>query len=265
MRITDALTSAGVDRLDAEVLLAHVMGHDRTWLIAHAPDELASDVEALFAAAIARRRTGEPLSYITGEKEFYGRTFSVRPGVLIPRPCTEALIDTTFQMLDGKDISPMQTIDNDIVAIAETFGDLDDVKTIVDVGTGSGCIAVTLACERPALKIIAIDVSDDALEVARDNARRHNVSDRITFVHGNLLEPIGDLREPFVLVSNPPYVADESLLGADVKAHEPRIALMGGGEDGADLLRELLLQAKNHPFCRGIVVECLAAQSSLHV
>ncbi len=265
MRIADALASASIDRLDAEVLLAHAMDRDRTWLMAHAGDELDTIVEKAFSAAAARRAAGEPIAYITGEKEFYGRVFSVRPGVLIPRPCTEALIDATLDLLDGKKVPAVQDIDNDIIAVAKTFGSMDDVKTIVDVGTGSGCIAVTLACERPGLRCIAIDVSRDALDIACENARRLGAAERMMFLLGNLLEPVTRLSEPFLLVSNPPYVADESLLGTDVQAHEPRLALMGGGEHGDDLLRELLLQAKNHPFCRGIVMECLAAQSSLHV
>lgn len=261
MRIGEVLTSATIARIDAEVLLGHILGKDRAWLLAHAHDDVLPNAESAFDLFAARRTAGEPLAYIVGEREFYGRRFIVRPGVLIPRPCTEELVTTTLALLDGKSVEPVREIDKGIVVATTILGSLENVRTIVDIGTGSGCIAITLACERPQLALIATDISETALDIARENARTLGVADRLSFRHGNFLEPIADLREPFLLVSNPPYVANEKLLADDVRTHEPMTALMGGGDDGGVLLRELVLQAKQHPFCRGIVLECLSSQA----
>lgn len=252
-----------VDAADLELLLARAWGKDRTWVIAHAGDAMPTDVQSQYEALLARRRSGEPLAYILGDKEFYGRIFHVRSGVLIPRPCTEELVTTALAALDGKHIEPVRNIDEGIVCVTRLFGSLDDVELVVDTCTGSGCIAVTLACERPNVRVIGTDISHEALFIARENAALHGVQQQILCRSGSLLEYTDNVREPFLLVSNPPYVANEALLAPDVRAHEPMIALMGGGGDGADILRELVKQAKSHPFCRGIVVECLVTQAEI--
>ena len=263
MTIQDLLAASGLAAPDAEVLLASAIGKDRAWLLAHAGDEAGDYGAGIFMGHALRRAQGEPVAYILGEKEFYGRAFAVRPGVLVPRPCTEELVAIALAMLDGDDVPPVREIDAGIAAATKRFGTLDGVETVVDLGTGSGCVAVTLACERGGFRCVATDVSLAALETAQENAERHGVAGRIAFRKGPGLDVLADLAEPFLLVTNPPYVADESLLGEDVRLHEPMLALMGGGADGGDLLRGIVEQARNHPFCRGIAVECLATQARI--
>lgn len=263
MTIRDLLATSGLTHVDAELLLGHVLGKSRAWLMAHAHDEPDAKEAAAFEAFVKRRNAGEPVAYITGEKEFYGRTFNVRTGVLIPRPCTEELVSCALDLLDGKGIEETREIDNGIVRAARWFGTCAGLSTVVDVGTGSGCIAITLACERPDVRCIAIDSSAEALEIAKENAEKHGVADRVEFREGDCLEPIEDLDEPFLVVTNPPYVTDVALLASDVLMHEPRAALIGGGHDGGDVLREIVAQAAKRKNCRGIVAECLAAQAPI--
>ncbi len=231
--------------------------------MAHDTDDVPMLCEHLFGEFTRQRAAGEPIAYIIGHKEFYGRTFSVRPGVLIPRPCTEALVTTAIELLDGKIVDDVREIDTDIVCAVKTFGDCAGLGTIVDVGTGSGCIALTLACERPNLHCIAIDTSREALDIAAANATKLGVATRVNFLLGSALEPLGPFNEPFLLVTNPPYVRDPLLLAPDVAMHEPREALFGGGIDGGEILREIVRQARAHPQCKGIVAECLSSQASI--
>lgn len=263
MTIADLLAASGLERTDGEVLLAAVVGVDRSWIHAHGGDEADAVAAGTFMGFALRRMKGEPVSYILGEKEFYGRLFRVGPGVLVPRPCTEELVSDALKFLDGEREASVREIDAGISLVTRPLRDLGAVRTVVDVGTGSGCIAITIACERPDVRCIAIDVSDEALETARANAQLHGVSDRVTFVLGSGLDPVADLEEPFFAVSNPPYVADESLLAEDVRAFEPMLALMGGGIDGADLLKTIAREATAHEYCAGIAVECLTAQTSI--
>lgn len=263
MTMADLLAASGLPGIDAEVLLAHAAGKDRSWVIAHTMDEADAEIAGRFMGYAKRRMDGEPAAYIVGHREFYGRNFVVRPGVLIPRPCTEELVTIALRMLKGESVPAVTEIDSGIVAVVATFGPIVDVRTVVDVGTGSGCIGVTLALEDPSLRCIATDASSIALDIARENAANMNVMNRMTLLEGNLLEPATDLTEPFLLVTNPPYVADETLLGQDTAAFEPRLALMGGGADGGDLLRAIVKQASAHPYCRGIVAECLSAQARI--
>lgn len=263
MTIADLLAASGLERSDGEVLLAAAFGVDRSWIHAHGGDEADAVMAGTFMGMALRRMKGEPVAYILGEKEFYGRLFRVGPGVLVPRPCTEELVGETLAFLDGAREPSVREIDAGIALVTRPLRDLGRVRTVIDVGTGSGCIAITLACERPDARCIAIDVSDEALEIARANAERHGVADRVTFVLGSGLDPVANLEEPFLLVSNPPYVADESLLADDVRAFEPMLALMGGGADGADILKAIARDAKAHPFCAGMIVECLSGQASL--
>jgi len=208
-------------RLDAETLLLHILGRDRAWLLAHwddqAPPELAADVAML----TTRRLTGEPLQYITGQAEFFGLPFSVGPGVLIPRPETEHLVEEVLRLT--------KNLPN---------------PTIADIGTGSGIIAVALANALPQARITAVDSSAQALTVARENAQQNQVSGRVEFVEGDLLAPLtGQTFD--IIASNPPYIptSDRDSLAIEVRNHEPHAALFAG-EDGLDFFRRLIPDAQ---------------------
>lgn len=219
---SQALRDAGVPeaRREAGSLLSHVIGKDRTFLISHAEDIVAGDDLARFREAVARRASGEPLQYITGVQDFYGREFRVTTDVLIPRPETELLVEAALEVIAHK-----------------------PAPLICDVGTGSGCIAITLVCERTDARAVAVDVSAPALAVAEDNSRRHGVSDRMRFTISDCFESVD--RTAFdLVVSNPPYVAAAALSGLqrEVRDHEPLVAL-SSGVDGLDVIRRLLRDA----------------------
>lgn len=205
--------AAGVD---ADVLLRHVLGWDRATLLLRREEPLPPDAATTFDALLARRLGREPVAYLTGTREFYGRAFAVSSAVLIPRPETELIVDRVLRDTPT-----------------------DAAPRIVDACTGSGILAVTLACERPRARIVATDISRPALAVARENARTHGVAGRVTFVAADLLAP---LPGPFdLIVANPPYVArrDAPGLSRDVRDYEPDVALFGG-DDGLALVRRLL-------------------------
>jgi release factor glutamine methyltransferase len=212
-------------RLDAETLLLHLIQCDRTFLIAHSDEMLNAEGAVRYYALIERRLAGEPIQYITGQTEFYGLPFSVDSSVLIPRPETEHLVEK-------------------VLSLAKGFSDLRIPNLrIVDVGTGSGAIAVALAHKLPSASITAIDLSAPALAVARANAEQNAVTDRIRFLQGDLLAPVAG--ETFhIVVSNPPYVADadRASLAVEVRDHEPELALFAGS-DGLTIYRQLIPQA----------------------
>ena len=263
MTVAEALRKSGLDTADTEILLADLFEKDRTWLLAHPEAELDATQQQQWTARVTRRAQGEPVALITGWKEFYGRRFAVNPSTLIPRPATEGLVSLALEILERKTIRAEQReIDAEIVAAAAIWKPLDAVKTIVDIGTGSGCIAITLALELPTMHLIATDSSNEALTVAQANAQRLGVSGRIQFLEGNLLEPLQDLVEPFVIVSNPPYIPQATVLERDVADYEPHTALFGG-PDGADVIRALIKQAKVHPQCCGLIVECRKEQAKI--
>jgi release factor glutamine methyltransferase len=204
-------------RKDAEGLLLHLVGKNRAWLLAHLDDDFAGCTAIRYEGMIRRRLAGEPMQYITGEAEFYGLPFHVTPDVLIPRPETEHLVER-------------------VVALARSFAQ----PRIVDVGSGSGAIAVALAHDLPAARITAIDISEAALALARENAERSGADTRIRFLHGDLLGPITAERFE-VVVSNPPYVpsAERDTLAVEVRDHEPALALFAG-DDGLEIYRRLI-------------------------
>jgi release factor glutamine methyltransferase len=207
-------------RRDAETLLLHLLGKNRAWMLAHFDDELGYEWAEQYIAMLERRFAGEPIQYILGETEFYRLPFRVAPDVLIPRPETEHVVEK-------------------VVALAPQF----NRPRIVDVGTGSGAIAVALAHEWADAVVTATDVSASALEVARDNARRTGFADRVRFVEGDLLDPVAG--EQFdIVVSNPPYVpdGDRESLAVEVRDYEPGQALFAGA-DGLDVYRRLIPQA----------------------
>jgi release factor glutamine methyltransferase len=214
--ITDA------PRLEAEVLLAHVLHTSRTWLLAHLEHPLDPNQLTNYQTLVRRRAANYPLPYLTGRVEFYGLEFEVTPDVLIPRPETETLVDLA---LTNPSISQSPNL-----------------PIIIDVGTGCGCIAVALAVHLPQATVYATDVSPAALAVARRNAARHRVADRVHLLAGDLLAPW--LAPVDLIVSNPPYAAQGELatLPLSVREHEPRLAL-DGGPDGLAVTRRLLAQA----------------------
>lgn len=207
-------------RLDAELLLWHVLGKDRAWLLTHPEAGLTAAQTAAYEGVIARRRLHEPIQYIRGTQEFYGLDFQVRPGVLIPRPETEHLIEAALERLPKQ--SPLR---------------------VLDVGTGSGILAVTLAKHLPQAQVTAVDISADALAIAHDNAERHGVRDRIRFLESDLLAELAG-EEFDAVVSNPPYIPADEVLEAQVRAYEPEQALFAGA-DGLDIYRRLIPQAQD--------------------
>ena len=230
---TKHLADRGVDspRLDAELLAAHSLGLRRLDLYLQFDRPLDESELAPIRALLRRRAGGEPIAYILGEREFFGRSFAVTPAVLIPRPETELLVERALARLRQR------RRDDEPVGAGLLAADL---------GTGSGCIAVTLACEAPGLDVVAIDVSGAALEVARANAARHGAGGRVRFAEGAWWEPLRGV-EVDLLVSNPPYVSDTELpeLMRDVRDHEPLAALTAGA-DGLDAYRALLGDAPVH-------------------
>ncbi len=238
--------------LAAELLLLHAFGRDRTWLYAH-PEEVVSDENAhRFFALIARRAAGEPTQHLTGKQEFWGLEFEVTPDVLIPRPETEHVIEVALDRLAVRELRAgrRQTTTGEGLRIA-------------DVGTGSSCIAIALAKELPGAKFCATDISSAALVVARRNAVRHSVADRIDFIESNLLEPLivsplATRHSPLLfdaIISNPPYVGqrEAATLPREVREHEPEVALYGG-EEGYELYAALIAQAAQHLKPSGILV-----------
>ncbi|MGD0443253.1 MAG: peptide chain release factor N(5)-glutamine methyltransferase [Edaphobacter sp.] len=207
---------------DAELLMLHTLQITRVTVLAHPGRELTPDQQALYENNIARRLRHEPIQYITGQQEFYGLNFDVNPAVLIPRPETEHLVEAVLKL------SPT-----------------NEPLKIADVGTGSGILAITLALHLPCAEITALDISTEAIAVARRNAEIHNVADRIRFLQSNLLSAVGRMAEAFdAIVSNPPYVPerDRHTLHPEVRDYEPATALFAG-ETGLDIYRRLIPQA----------------------
>ena len=210
------------DILDAQTLLAHALSCDRTHLIVNYNQPLTDEQQTNYQALIARRATGEPLQYITGQQEFFGLPFRVTTAVLIPRPETELIVEETIRLA--------QTLDRALV--------------IVDAGTGSGCIAVALARELEDAQLYATDISSEAIAVARQNAAHNGVAARIQFIQCDWLAGLPDgLRADFI-VSNPPYIAADEMAGLqrEVRDWEPHAALTDGA-DGLSFYRRLLADA----------------------
>lgn len=253
-----AAASLFSDSADAETLIAFALEKPRTWVFAHPKQSLSSEEEKKILGYASRRRSGEPVAYIRGMQEFRGRTFAVSPSVLIPRSSTEELITEALSWI-SRPHDLVKEIDTDIVALGFSFSRDRDAEIAADIGTGSGCIAVTLASDLPDLRLIATDNSAAALAVARKNAAALCPQAQIDFREGDCLAPLADDAEPFVIVSNPPYIPSGTALPKDVIDFEPRQALISGA-DGLDMLRRLVTQAKEHPHCQGILLECRSDQ-----
>ena len=242
--------------LAAELLLLHVLGRDRTWIYGHPEEEISASDGERYAALIRRRAGGEPTQHLTGKQEFWGLEFEVTPDVLIPRPETEHVIEVALDRLAIREVRAgrRQTLTGEGLRIA-------------DIGTGAGCIAIALAKELPGATVVATDISAAALVVARRNAARHSVAERIRFVESNLLEERGEWRVACgeqeasdklsfdLIASNPPYIGrrEAATLMREVRDHEPDIALYGG-EEGYEFYADLTAQAATHLKPGGILV-----------
>jgi release factor glutamine methyltransferase len=256
--------------LAAELLLLHVLGRNRTWLYAH-PEEVLSDTDAQrFLDLITRRAAGEPTQHLTGKQEFWGLEFEVTPDVLIPRPETEHLIEVALDRLALRELRANRPQKSN-----------GEGLQIADIGTGSGCIAITLAKELPAANFLATDISRATLAIAKRNASRHAVADRIEFSEANLLSvgaqhaapqpgkiqnsaPLASRESRItshesrlfdLIASNPPYIGrrEAATLPREVRDHEPHAALFGG-EEGYELYAGLITQSAKHLKPGGILV-----------
>ena len=221
-RLSQALSlQAAESRLEIRVLLEHALNVDRAWLLTHDDQELNGESSLRYESLLARRLAGEPIAYILGRREFYGRSFKVGPSVLIPRPETELLVEAALERLPK-----------------------DRPARVLDLGTGSGCIALTLALECPLAQVVAVDVSAAALTMARENARRLGAKN-LEFMLSDWYLDLG-VDKFDMIVSNPPYVAatDPHLDAGDLR-FEPRQALSSGA-DGLDATRAIVANAPNH-------------------
>lgn len=224
-RIIHDLKRAGIEapELTADLLIGCVIERDRVFVLSHPEYQLDDGLCVRLDALSARRARGEPLQYLTGEREFYGRAFHVTPDVLIPRPETEFLVEAAVGL------------------ILKNRKRLSSAIRFADVGTGSGCIAVSVLCEIQDAFCCAIDCSFRALKAAGENARRHGVDGRMALICGDLLTGVTPLECFDFILSNPPYIAkmDYSGLPVDVREFEPGIALFGGN-DGFEIYRRLI-------------------------
>lgn len=220
---TRYLTEAEVSepQLNSQILLAHAIGSDRTYLIINFNQQVDASANELFWNLVRRRANGEPVQYITGVQEFYGLEFEVNASVLIPRPETELIVEEVTRL------APHQ-----------------QSQLVIDVGTGSGCLAIAIARELPLARVIATDISSDALEVSKRNAEKLGVSERIEFVQTDLLDAVDPGLFPDFIISNPPYVAAHELpnIQREVRDWEPDVALTDFG-DGLSFFRRLLAEA----------------------
>ncbi len=224
-------------RQDAELLVASVLQRDRTFLYTYPEHQLSKAQKHLFQQWLIKRGEHYPLQYLRGKQEFYGREFLVRPGVFIPRPETELVLEAALALLRE---SPEEQL------------------RAADVGTGSGCIGITLACEEPRVVVTATDVSPIALRVARQNAKKHSCVDRVEFREGQTLNPVKDRLDYYhLVVSNPPYVRrqERNRVDASVDKHEPHEAVYAG-ESGQEIYKPLFSEAQKVLRAHGkLVVE----------
>ncbi|HEY0070080.1 MAG TPA: peptide chain release factor N(5)-glutamine methyltransferase [Chloroflexia bacterium] len=220
--------NSSTPQLDAEVILAHVLGMRRATLLARHSDPMDEDSARNFQELLARRAKGEPVAYITGHKEFYGLDLLITKDVLVPRPETESVVDACLEAL-GKDA----------------------VSQLADIGTGSGAILVSVLANRPLARGFGTEISPEALEVARQNCARHKLADRATLLLGDLLEPLPNRVN--VIAANLPYVSPGEA-SPDVATWEPNVAVFGGGEDGTDTIRRFLQMAPGYLLPGGTVV-----------
>ncbi|MGA7729976.1 MAG: peptide chain release factor N(5)-glutamine methyltransferase [Chloroflexia bacterium] len=215
-------------RLDAEVVLSHLLGIDRAALLARPAHQLDPEAQNDYRRLIDRREHGEPVAYLTGHKEFYGLDLIVTKDVLVPRPETESLVEACLEALPEH-----------------------KVASFADIGTGSGAILVAVAVHRPYIRAYGTDISPQAIDIARQNCERHGVADRVSLYVGRLLSPFSGPVE--VIAANLPYVPPGEA-EPDVATWEPHVAVFGGGDDGADTIRDFLTQAPAYLLTGGTIV-----------
>ena len=222
--------------LDSQLLMGHVLGKERSWILAHGDAPMTEDAVDQFRQLVSARVDGVPVAYLRGFCEWFGMKLRVTPRVLVPRPETELLVEA-----------------------AVTIARAADTRHIVDVGTGSGAIAIQLARSLPDAVVSGVDVSREALQVARDNAESTGTAHRTRWLEGNLLAPVRS--QPDLIVANLPYLSDEMMdeLDADVR-HEPALALHGG-HTGLELYRELFEQRRDRGWRAPVLVEIGARES----
>lgn len=224
-------------RLDAELLLGHLLGLDRVKVYLNFDRPLdPAELERL-RTLVRRRGNREPLAWILGSREFYGRDFGVTPGVLVPRPDTETLIEAALEWISEEELF------------------------LADLGAGTGCIGLTMALERPNLKVFAVDLSPEALACVRSNVEKHGLKERVAVLKGDLLSAVPKSRSIDWVISNPPYIPTGDLAGLEpeVREQEPRLAL-DGGADGLDIYRRLIPEAAARAR-RGLLLEVGAGQA----
>jgi len=238
--------------------LTHTLGTQRAGLYARLHDPLPREHAEVFRRLVHRRAQREPLQYITGVREFWSLEFKVDPRVLIPRPETELVVEVALRLL-------LQSALRFGLTLPLAMHSALPMRRVLDVGTGSGCIAVALAKELPQAEVWATDVSQDALAVASENARHHDVAERVQFCQGDMFAPVAEYHEGFdLIVSNPPYIAHDDLavLQPEVRNWEPRYAL-DGGVDGLDFCRRLLSEGPTYLRSGGwLVMEIGQGQST---
>ncbi len=217
--------------LDAQVLLAEVTSKNRAWLLAHPEEKLSQSQQNTLNTAVTHLEAGEPLPYVLGHWEFYGLNFTINAHTLIPRPETELMVEQALEWLQAY---PNQ-------------------RRAADIGTGSGCIAISLAVNIPDLRVTATDISCAAIEVAQSNAQKHTVRDRIDFIETDLLSIPTPRPLIHVICANLPYIPSKTLKGLDVFGREPTLAL-DGGPDGLSLIRRLLPQAVQNLSSEGLLL-----------
>ncbi|MDI6783066.1 MAG: peptide chain release factor N(5)-glutamine methyltransferase [bacterium] len=231
------LKSAGIDsaRLDSEVLLAYVLGYSRSELLVHSAQQLNSDQMVEFLKLVQARKEHQPVAYLTGIKEFMGLDFLVTPEVLIPRPETEILVETTLQIISNLAKQKLR---------------------ILDIGTGSGNIAISLAKQLELAEVVALDISEQAIAVAKQNAILHQVNDRIRFIKSALFDNISETENRFeIIVSNPPYIPEPEFeqLSLDIREYEPHQALTGGN-DGLNIIRKIIQESADYLTQQGYLI-----------
>ncbi|WP_378951124.1 peptide chain release factor N(5)-glutamine methyltransferase [Pelosinus sp. sgz500959] len=216
-------------RLDAEVLLSHILRKDRIYLYVHFDQPLESGELAAFRAAVKKRAARLPVAYITGIREFMGLDFEVTPAVLIPRPDTEILVETALKML--------ATVDS---------------PQLLDLGTGSGAICISMLANLQSAKAVTVDISPEAIMVARGNAEKHGVTERLTFCQGDLFAPVkGQIFH--AILSNPPYIPEDDMVSLTPEVRqEPNLALVGG-KDGLDFYRRIIHEGPTYLATGGFI------------
>lgn len=243
--------------LDAQVLLTHILQRPRTWVLAHPESQLSNEQRETLSQSLFQIGAGTPLPYILGHWEFYGLDFIVSPAVLIPRPETELLVEDALTWITRKTGHPQHNNKNSSSywRSSHNSGELKSPKLYAaDIGTGSGCIAVTLAKLIPDLHVTALDISGEALDIAHTNAQKHAVEDRIEFKISDIFSDLEVHPSKFdIICANLPYIPIRTLHSLEVYGREPTLAL-DGGSDGLNLVRRLLEAAPQHLALGGLLL-----------